>query len=365
LGLPPRRRRPWLAGILVGLLATGVLAVVVLATLAGTGLLPDVRHGDAAAQAVPTADSSPAPPPGQTAARRQDGAGDPGPAPKAVPQRARAPFEEGEAKELQKAWAAYLGRDVEETLDLGGGEKLTVVLIPPGSFRMGANESGTDEKLHPVTLTRPFYLGKYEVTQGQFEAVMGKDRNKSWFSPNGLNAARVKDKQTGLFPVEMLSWDDADEFCAALTKKTGRKVTLPTEAEWEYAARAGTDTPFHFGAALNGDKANCNGTVPYGTLEGGTDLMRTREVGSYAANAWGLYDVHGNAAEWCRDWYGPYADLPATDPERTDKDPSEARVYRGGSWGSGAWACRAAFRSRGAPSVVGLGVGVRVAVRPD
>jgi hypothetical protein len=110
----------------------------------------------------------------------------------------------------------------------------------------------------------------------------------------------------------------------------GRPVTLPTEAQWEYACRAGTESPFSFGTECNGKQANCDGTHPYGTAPQGPQQRRTCPVGQYAPNAWGLYDVHGNVSEWCRDWYGPYADLPDTDPERTDKGTADARLARGG-----------------------------------
>jgi formylglycine-generating enzyme required for sulfatase activity/tRNA A-37 threonylcarbamoyl transferase component Bud32 len=303
-------------------------------------------------------------------------AGPNGPRGTTVPEAPRplvAPFSGTTARESQQAWAAYLGLSVEETLELGGGEQLVVVLIPPGTFRMGsppdepqripAEKDFDVEAAHRVTLTKPFYLGKYPVTQAQYEAIMGRDKNKSWFRPQGGGAEKVKGMPTDHFPVDNVSWKDADTFCAALAKKVGKKVALPSEAQWEWACRAGTATPFHFGKEGNGTQANYKGTQPYGTDQAGPYLQRTSEVGSYPPNAWGLYDVHGNVWQWCRDWYGPYAGLPATDPERTDPGPANLRVLRGGSWATNPWNCRAATRSGCAPSFSDYSAGFRVAVR--
>jgi formylglycine-generating enzyme required for sulfatase activity len=221
------------------------------------------------------------------------------------------------------------------------------------------------EAHHGVTLPRPFYLGKYEVTQGQYEAALGKDHNRSSFSPLGKGKDVVKGMATGRFPVEQVSWDDALRFCDVASTRAGRKLTLPTEAEWEYACRAGTETAFHFGSMCDGTQANCKGGLPYGTDRKGPDLQRTCEVGSYPPNAWGLCDMHGNVMEWCRDWYGPYAGLPTTDPEPRDKAASETRAIRGGSWYDAARNCRAAYRGRDIPSGTHDGVGFRVAVLLD
>jgi formylglycine-generating enzyme required for sulfatase activity len=286
-----------------------------------------------------------------------------------------APFGVRQAQELQQAWAAHLGRQAEETLELRGGESLTVVLIPPGTFRMGSPADEKDrnpwekafdaEAAHPVILTRPFYLGKFAVTQGQYEAVLGKEINRSYFSPRGGGADKVKGEPTGRFPVDSVSWGDAVRFCEMLSKRVWGKVALPTEAEWEWACRAGTDSPFHFGTQLNGTQANCDGTTPYGTDVRGPYLGRTCAVGSYPPNAWGLHDVHGNVFEWCRDRYGPYADLAETDPERTEPGPAAGRVLRGGSWYGFARFCRAGARRWSAPSDARYLVGFRVAIRAD
>jgi formylglycine-generating enzyme required for sulfatase activity len=279
------------------------------------------------------------------------------------PQPGAAPFDETKARALQRSWASYLGRPVEETLDLGG-EKLTVLLVPPGTFSLGDPNGSVSDKPHRVTLTKAFYLGKYEVTQAQFEALMTKDKDHSAFSAAGASANKVKDEKTGRFPVDSVSWDDADAFCAALAKKSGRTVTLPTEAQWEWACRAGTDTPFSFGAECDGKQANCDGRSPDGTDHGGPYAGRTCAVGEYPANAWGFHDVHGNVREWCRDWYGPYSDLRESDPERVES-ASEGRVLRGGSWADAARNCRATARSYQEPSTRSERVGFRIVVRLD
>jgi formylglycine-generating enzyme required for sulfatase activity/serine/threonine protein kinase len=277
----------------------------------------------------------------------------PGPAVKtpagARPPLARAPFAANQAREHQQAWARFLGGKVEETLDLGEGVTMDFLLIPPGTFTMGSpleeKQQGSSEEAHKVTITKPFYLGKYEVTQEQYQRLMGT--NPSWFSPMGLSRDKVLDQDTRRFPVENVSWEDAAAYCEALGRRTGRAARLPSEAEWEYACRAGTTNPFHFDGPLNGTQANCSGVFPYGTAEKGPSLARTRRVGSYPGNAFGLYDMHGNVWEWCQDRYGPYSDLKASpeDPVRKDSGSGDARVLRGGSWDSSAESCRAASRN--------------------
>ena len=214
------------------------------------------------------------------------------------------------------------------------GMKLT--LIPAGTFLMGSPASeayrNTDEgPQHTVRITQPFYMGVYEVTQGEYESVMGT--NPSWFSKTGTRSSKVNWMDMGKFPVESVSWDDAQEFCRKLSLKDGQTYRLPTEAEWEYACRANTTTPFHFGSTLNGDKANVNGNYPYGTTTKGKYLQRTTTVGSYSANAFGLFDMHGNVNERCEDAndssaYGKRSGM-TSDPKVTS---GSSRVFRGGSW---------------------------------
>ena len=168
-----------------------------------------------------------------------------------------------------------------ETFTNSIGMKLT--LIPAGQFMMGSpdTEQGhfINEKLHRVQISKPFYMGTYTVTQREYEKVM--QRNPSYFSVNGKGKDDVAGMDTSRFPVEQVSWYDAKEFCNTLSEREGKTYRLPTEAEWEYACRAGTTTPFNFGSELNGTQANCYGSEPYGTTSSGPYLARTTKVGSY------------------------------------------------------------------------------------
>jgi len=217
----------------------------------------------------------------------------------------------------------------------------------PEGFLRGSPETelnrDTDETQHKVILTEGFYLGVYEVTQEEYQHVMGT--NPSWFSSTGSGKQAVAGLDTRRFPVEQVSWHDAVEFCRKLSARDGKTYRLPTEAEWEYACRAGTTTPFHFGTSCNGREANCNGELPYGTSVTGPYLGHTTSVGKYLPNAWGLYDMHGNVWEWCSDWFGDYPAGTVTNPT----GPSQgalSRVARGGSWSHDPRGCRSAFRWR-------------------
>jgi formylglycine-generating enzyme required for sulfatase activity len=195
------------------------------------------------------------------------------------------------------------------TVDLGGGVKMEFVLIRPGSFTMGSDVGHKDEiPVHKVTLTQPFYLGKYEVTQEQWEKVMGG--NPSVFKGTNL-------------PVENVSWNDCQSFLAELQRKTGRKFALPTEAQWEYACRAGTTTTFSFG--------DDETTLAEHAWYAANSDRKTHPVGQKKPNAWGLYDMHGNVFEWCADWYTEsYPKEDATNP--LGGASGERRVIRGGAW---------------------------------
>jgi formylglycine-generating enzyme required for sulfatase activity len=263
-----------------------------------------------------------------------------------------------------------------QSVDLGGGVKMEFVLIPKGKFTMGSppTEKGRNpfekdfdaEKLHEVEITKPFYMAKYPVTQEQYEAITGE--NPSWFQAGKMGADKVKGLSTKQFPVETVSWDNAQAFCKKLREqdKQMRVFRLPTEAEWEYACRAGTTTPFYFGSKLNGKDANCQGDSPYGTDERGPYNRRTTKVGEYGENKWGLCDMHGNVCQWCEDCYGPYnADLNSTDPLRKTKYSEDSRVLRGGSWRDGASICRAACRARVWPYARGSNAGFRVVFHID
>jgi formylglycine-generating enzyme required for sulfatase activity len=197
-------------------------------------------------------------------------------------------------------------------------------------------------------------VGAYEVTQAQYEKVMGT--NPSAYSAGGSLKSAVKGLETGQFPVDSVPWPDAVKFCQKLSalpaEKGARRVyRLPTEAEWEYACRAGTTTAFHFGDALSKEQA-CVAVGPRG---------RPAKVGSYKPNAWGLYDMHGNVWEWVADWWDQeyYRKSPKKDP--TGPKAGTSRIARGGCWGSDGWVCRSAFRGFITPNVRHQQIGFRVA----
>jgi formylglycine-generating enzyme required for sulfatase activity len=249
---------------------------------------------------------------------------------------------------------------------------MRLALIPPGTFWMGAPEdeerSFDDERpVHPVTIGKPFYLGVFPVTQAEYEHIIG--RNPSHFCASGAGAARVRRRNTSRHPVEDVTWDDAAEFCTQLSalaaeKKAGRKYRLPTEAEWEYACRAGLSHagPFHFGPGLSGDLANMDGRVPYGGAPAGPFVQATTPVDAYPPNAWSLYDLHGNVSEWCADWFDEdyYSRSPRKNPAGADEGDDMERVLRGGSWHDHGEFCRAAFRYNRPPDESRNEFGLRV-----
>ena len=206
-------------------------------------------------------------------------------------------------------------------------------------------------------------LGAYEVTQAEYQRVIAS--NPSYFSQTGAGAKKVEGKTTDRFPVEQVSWDEATEYCKKLSAmpeevKAGRTYRLPTEAEWQYACRAGSASPFHYGNALGSKDANINGNFPYGGAPRGPFLGRTTEVGSYKPNAFGLYDMHGNVAEMVADWYSRsyYSSSPAIDPKGPEQGAD--RVVLGGSWGTDAVRCRAGFRRSNATSGKAYFFGFRI-----
>jgi formylglycine-generating enzyme required for sulfatase activity len=234
---------------------------------------------------------------------------------------------------------------------------MKLVRIRPGTFKMGSpadeKDRAKNEQQHEVQISKPFYLGIHEVTQKQFRQVMGK--NPSAFCASGEEKDKVKGMNTDDFPVDSVSWHDAVQFCRKLSalpaeKKARREYRLPTEAEWEYACRAGTRTPFAFGATLSPSQAN------FAKSRG-----RPMPVGSYKPNAWGLYDMHGNIWEWCHDIADMdyYARSPRKDPQGAAA--GIARVQRGGAWLAPGRACRSAFRAWGWPNRRRSHVGFRVA----
>jgi formylglycine-generating enzyme required for sulfatase activity len=238
---------------------------------------------------------------------------------------------------------------------------MKLAYVPAGKFIMGSPadeaERSDEELQHEVTISKAFYMGAYEVSQREFKLVI---------LPSGLKiqAPIFGEKRGGgpEHPRENITWYQAAGFCKVLSdlpaeKQAGRTYRLPTEAEWEYACRAGTKTAFHFGNAVSATQANFNGNFPFGGAKTGQYLKRTAKVGSYAANAWGLYDMHGNVAEWCSDFYDKdyYQKSPKVDPKGPDKGVVDTdykdffRVIRGGCWLDEARACRSAYRFRAMP----------------
>ena len=223
-------------------------------------------------------------------------------------------------------------------------------LVPAGTFVMGSLRSEPmredQERRHEVTLTRPFYLGRYEVTQGQW--LGGMTENPSTFSECGLDC-----------PVENVSHDEILEFLDRLERLSGESLRLPTEAEWEWACRAGGDSVFGVGEAISSHAANFDGRDPYPGAASGPFLSATAPVGSYEPNAWGLFDMSGNVWEWVADEHCPYPDGPVVDP--LGRCDSDLLVIRGGSWYFGPDSARCALRYTHRPRDDGPSLGFRLA----
>ncbi len=242
------------------------------------------------------------------------------------------------------------------TEDLGRGHQLELVSIPGGSFQMGSSEEQGDEDerpQHTVTL-KPFLMGKYLVTQAQWKAVSALPKVNIDLDPDPANFKGANR------PVEWVNWHEAVEFCARLSQKTGREYRLPSEAEWEYACRAGTTTPFHFGPTLTTNLANYDGNYVYGSEPKGVYREQTTDVGSFPPNAFGLYDMHGNVWEWCLDhWHDNYEGAPTDGSAWIEGGDSNGRLLRGGSWYSNPWFCRSAYRFGGDPDFRSYVIGFR------
>jgi formylglycine-generating enzyme required for sulfatase activity len=250
------------------------------------------------------------------------------------------------------------------------GPAPSLVAIAPGTFTMGspATELGRFPWEGPqteVSFTNHFLMGRFEVTQGEYRFMM-TNRNPSYFSGDSNR------------PVEQVSWVSANEYCQRLTESQraagvlppGWAYRLPTAAEWEYACRAGSTTPFHYGDALLSGMANFDGAYEWDAASGetynpaGVRLWRTTAVGSYAPNAWGLCDMHGNVWEWCQDWYA--GSLPGgTVVNPGGPSTGTDRVYRGGCWYNDGRFCRTAYRLRGLPTQRGNDLGFRLVLAPN
>jgi formylglycine-generating enzyme required for sulfatase activity len=250
--------------------------------------------------------------------------------------------------------------------DLGEGVALNMVKIPAGSFLMGSPEDEPERSVaegpqHDVTLGA-FFMAQTPITQAQWRAVAGWQKVGRDLQPDpsyfkGANR-----------PVEKVSWFDALEFCRRLNQRTGQRYGLPSEAQWEYACRAGSTTPFHFGATLTPELANYDGNHVYGNGPKGTYRKQTSDVASFPANGWGLHDLHGNVWEWCEDhWHDRYNFAPGDDqpwliPAAAD---DELRLLRGGSWYNFPRSCRSAYRGRLRPDNAYYHVGFRVVCLPQ
>ncbi|MEM9273819.1 MAG: bifunctional serine/threonine-protein kinase/formylglycine-generating enzyme family protein [Cyanobacteria bacterium P01_F01_bin.143] len=221
------------------------------------------------------------------------------------------------------------------TINLSKEVTMDLIGIPGGKYLMGSPEdelerSNDEGPQHKVKI-RPFLMGKYPVTQAQWKAVM--KNNPSRFTEDEDH------------PVEKVSWFDCLDFCEKLSQKLGREFRLPTEAEWEYAARAKSTTPFFFGETITTELANYNGEYTYGIEKEGEYRNKTTKVGSFAPNRFGLYDIHGNVAEWCEDsWHDNYQEAPSNGEPWVDDEDSSERVLRGGSWLHLPGSCRSSQR---------------------
>ncbi len=259
----------------------------------------------------------------------------------------RAEWQSDLVKLLQKGVKPCLP---EITVDLGKGVEMTFHYIPPGTFLMGSPPDeegrGDAETQHRVTRTKGVYLGIYPVTQGQWQAVLGS------------NPSLVK--TTSDCPVENVSWQDVQSLCKKLTAIDRRPYRLPTEAEWEDACRAGTTTPFFFGLTISGSQACYDGNSVYGPGKKGKNHKEITPVGSFKPNAWGLYDMHGNIWEWCRDWYVPFEAADQTDPKGPPR--GQTRVIRGGARGHHPNYLRSAARGAMAPGYKESSIGCRIAI---
>jgi len=242
------------------------------------------------------------------------------------------------------------------TEDIGDSVNLRMVEVPRGAFLMGDPASVTERPQHSVNI-KSFFMGQFEITQGQWRAVASLPRVKVDLNPD---PSYFKGDN---LPVGGVSWEEAVEFCERLSRKTGRKYRLPSEAEWEYACRAGSLTQFAFGDNITAEFVNFDGEHPYKDGSAGVRRSRPVSVGSLgAANAFGLYDMHGNALEWCSDlWHDSYDGAP-NDGRSWVVGPDNSRVLRGGDWTLPGGRARSSARTRSGPETKFFSWGFRVAM---
>lgn len=260
--------------------------------------------------------------------------------------------------------------------DLGNGIALEMVYTPGGTFTMGASESGEGshdyERPQREVAMQPFWMGKYAITQQQWRQVANLPKLQRDLDPDP-SYFKGDDR-----PVEQVNWYDAVEFCARLSVATGTNYILPSEAQWEYACRAGTTTPFYFGATITTDLVNYDGNYRYANAPEGEYREETMPAGSFPPNNFGLYDMHGNVWEWCADsWHNSYAGAPRDgrvwDDEHNDNryqnyqaslanlfNDESSKIIRGGAWFNTPRSCRSAARFDYHPVIRGSRVGFRV-----
>jgi eukaryotic-like serine/threonine-protein kinase len=241
---------------------------------------------------------------------------------------------------------------LEDKISLPSGAKaIAMALIPAGNFTIGSPSTEKDRQNNespqqPISFARPFYVSQYEVTQAQWFSVMGTDYDKDGFKKRfGELDNKFKGDNR---PIVMVNWNDAKAYCVKLSEKTGRSYRLPTESEWEYSCRAKTTTPFYFGETITSDLVNHDSNYPYANVAKNSSGYRqvTTDVGSFPANEWGLYDMHGNVWEWCEDvWHENYNGIPQDGSAWLNGGEQARRLLRGGSWVNDAIVCRSAVRN--------------------
>ena len=270
------------------------------------------------------------------------------------------------------------------TLELGNKVVMKLVPVPAGKFMMGSPKDAPrreNEVQHEVTISKPFYMGAFEVTRGQFAQFVSDSGYKTdaekqgWAEAWDANASNKWEKTSGTswknpgfvqtddHPVVCVSYSDALAFCDWLSRKTSKTVKLPTEAQWEYACRAGTTTAFPWGSDMNEGRGWGNFIIgkKHPDASGG-NFVCTAPVGQFKANNFGLYDMLGNAQEWCADWFGEYETGKVVDPQGPTNGRPPHRIFRGGSWCKGVGGCRPALRAGRAPNLTMSDIGFRVIV---
>ena len=260
---------------------------------------------------------------------------------------------------------------------LAEGVALTQLWIPPGRFWMGSPETELDRRedegpQHLVQL-QGFFMGQTPITQAQWRAVAQWEPLEGELELQVSPSHFSKEADSDQRPVEQVSWLDAMEFCRRLSQRTGQHYTLPSEAQWEYACRAGTITPFSFGDTITTELANYDGNATYGNGPKGKNRKQTTPVGTFPANAWGVQDLYGNVLEWCLDdWHGTYEGAPVDGRAWVDraegkssKSSKKSKLLRGGSWLNNPRNCRSAYRNLGLPVNANNYVGFRVVCLPQ